>query len=81
MADRLYAQTPHPYQVNALVALAEARMAQGRMVDALPLASRLQSLLADIESAPDSTRDAAQDVVERLCAAEPVPDGLDCSKA
>lgn len=79
MADRLYAQAAHPYQVNALAALVVARIAQGRMVDAVQPAVRMQGILATIESVPDSTRSFAVDVVERVCASLPAPSGLDCS--
>ena len=79
MSDRLYAQTAHPYQVSALAALVEARLAQERVVDAVVIAARMQRVLADLESVPDSTRQLAADVVERVCAVATAPSGLVCA--
>jgi serine/threonine-protein kinase len=78
MADRLYAQAAHPYQVNALAALVEARLAQERVADAVEIAARMQRILADLESVPESTRLFAADTIERVCAVATAPSGLDC---
>lgn len=78
MADRLYAQAAHPYQINALAALAEARIAQGRIIDAVQPAARIQSLLGMVESVPESTRTLALDAVAHVCASVSAPEGLDC---
>ena len=79
MADRLYAQAAHPYQVNALAALVEARLAQQRGADAVSIAVRMRSILEALDSAPESTRQFAADIVERVCGLEPAPVGLECA--
>jgi len=78
MADRLYAQAAHPYQINALAALVEARLAQQRVDEAITTAVQMQSVLAGLESAPESTVQFAADVVEQVCAVATAPSGLVC---
>lgn len=78
MADRLYAQEPHPYQVNALAALVEARLLAERPGDAIEPAARMQRILAALESAPESTREFAAEMIVRVCASVPTPVGIEC---
>lgn len=78
MADRLYAQKAHPYQVNALAALVQALLLQRRVADAVATTARMQRILAGLESVPDSTRQLAADMIERICAVEPSPAGFSC---
>ncbi len=67
MADRLYPDKSHHYQVNALAALVATRLAQGRMADAASLLQRTRTLLASLENAPVSTRDYVDTLVARVC--------------
>jgi serine/threonine-protein kinase len=68
MADRLYPDKSHPYQVNALAALAGTRLAQGRGAEAADLLQRARQRLASLDEAPASTRDYVATLFERSCA-------------
>lgn len=68
MADRLYPEASHHYQVNALAALAAVRLGQGRVAEATALLRRARSLLAGLENAPTSTRDYVAALVTKACA-------------
>jgi serine/threonine-protein kinase len=66
MADRLYPQSSHHYQVNALAALVATRLAQGRNDEAATLLQRTRTLLASLETPPASTRDYVAGLVARM---------------
>lgn len=68
MADRLYADAPHAYHVNALAALADVRLAQGRDEDAAALLRRALDVLARVDAVPASTADFVAHLRETLCA-------------
>ncbi len=80
MADRLYALEPHPYQVNALMALVEARLRANRPGDAAEPAARMQRILAGLDSAPESTRELAADLIVRVCALPTARVGVVCTE-
>lgn len=68
MAQRLYPGDSHFYEVNAIAALAGARLAQGRRADAETLVRRAQQRLASLSEAPASTRDYVANLAARVAA-------------
>jgi hypothetical protein len=80
MAARLYPDKSHPYQVNALAALAGTRLAQGRTDEASELLQRAQQQLAGLDEAPASTRDYLAGLIRRRCA-EAAPPAALCAPA
>ena len=81
MADRLYADTPHAYHVNALAALAGTRLAQERFDDAEAALARAEVLLAQVESPPASTVEFVAELRTKLCAAADTAAPRDCAAA
>lgn len=67
MADRLYAETPHAYHVNALAALADVRFAQGREDEGAALLQRAIATLARVDAVPASTADFVAHLRKTLC--------------
>lgn len=68
MAQRLYPGDSHFYEVNAIAALAGARLAQGRRADAETLVRRAQQRLSSLSEAPASTRDYVANLAARVAA-------------
>jgi len=71
MADRLYPDKSHHYQINALAVLVATRLAQNRNADAATLLQRTRTLLAGLDNAPASTRDYVAGLVTRVCGDQP----------
>nr|WP_246387887.1 serine/threonine-protein kinase [Chiayiivirga flava] len=67
MADRMYADAPHAYHVNALAALSDTRLAQGRVGESAQLLQRAIAVLDRVESPPQSTADFVARVRSALC--------------
>ena len=67
MAARLYPQHSHHYQINAIAALAGVRLAQDRRADAAVLLERARTLMAGLDSVPESTRDYVGKLVGQTC--------------
>ena len=76
MADRLYPDSSHHYQVNALAALAATRLAQARDAEAATVLRRARRLLAGLDNAPASTSDYVAGLFKQVCGAaiDPSPD-------
>ena len=68
MADRLYAEAPHAYLVNALAAVVAVGLAQERFDEVAAPAARMRRVLAALDEPPASTRDFAAQLLETLCA-------------
>ncbi|HET8899539.1 MAG TPA: serine/threonine-protein kinase [Rhodanobacteraceae bacterium] len=67
MADRLYAREPHPYQINALVALAAARLAQSDRAAASALLARAVKIKKLLDKVPASTARRLHELITRFC--------------
>jgi hypothetical protein len=68
MAERLYADAPHPYHVNALAAVVAVGLEQGRTADIADPATKMKTLLAALDDPPASTRDFATGLLQKYCA-------------
>ena len=67
MADRMYVETDHPYHVQALTTLADARVLQGRLDDAADLLARAEESMDRLESPHEGSRKYLDAVRKKIC--------------
>lgn len=68
MAQRLYEDAPHHYQVFALAALAELRLAQRRLPDAAQALQQTRELIGKTEAIPEARIEQVEKLTGELCA-------------
>ena len=81
MSDRMYVDTEHPYHVQALTTLADARVLEGRLDEADALLQRAAESLGKLESPHEGSRKYLDGVRRKLCEKDTSTPRVTCADA
>ena len=81
MSDRMYVDAEHPYHVQALTTLADARVLEGRLDEADALLQRAAESLGKLESPHEGSRKYLDGVRRKLCEKDTSTPRVTCADA